>query len=168
MPATIRTLGVGDAEALFELRREALVDSPLAFLASPEDDLASSVASVRDLLGRGPNSPVFGAHETRLIGMLGLYRDRQMKAAHKVYLWGMYVRPESRRQGLGRRLLDAALDHARGLDGVSLAHIGVGETTAEAKSLYERAGFQVWGIEPDALCYDGQREREYHLMRPLA
>jgi ribosomal protein S18 acetylase RimI-like enzyme len=167
MPAKIRTLSPGDAEDLFELRRQALVDSPLAFMSSPEDDFAASVASVRDFLGRGIDSPVFGACDPRLVGMVGLYRDRHVKAAHKVHLWGMYVRPESRQQGLGHQLLDQALDHARKLDGVRLVHVSVGETAADAKSLYERAGFHVWGTEPEALCYDGRCMREFHMVLPL-
>ena len=167
MPTMIRTLSAGDAEEVFELRRQALIDSPLAFLASPEDDVASSVESVRDLLSRGVNSPLFGACDTRLVGMVGLYRDKHVKAVHKVHLWGMYVRLESRRQGLGRQLLDATLDHAQGLGGVRLVHLSVSEAAADAKSLYERAGFQVWGIESEALCYNGQRMREFHMVLPL-
>jgi hypothetical protein len=57
---TIRMLGTRDAEALFQLRREALRDSPLAFLASPEDDLAASAQAVGQLLER-TGSAVFGA-----------------------------------------------------------------------------------------------------------
>ena len=41
------------------------------------------------------------------------------------------------------------------------------ETAADAKSLYERAGFHVWGTEPEALCYNGQRWREFHMVLPL-
>ncbi len=48
MPTKIRILSEGDAGEVLELRRQALIDSPLAFLASPEDDLASPVESVRD------------------------------------------------------------------------------------------------------------------------
>jgi ribosomal protein S18 acetylase RimI-like enzyme len=167
MPTEIRTLSAGDAEALFELRRQALVDAPMAFLASPEDDLAASVTSVRDLLGGGTGSLVFGACEPRLVGMVGLYRESHVKAAHKVHLWGMYVRPEARQQGLGHRLLDAALDRARKLDGVRSVHLSVSETAADAKRLYERAGFHLWGTEPDALCYDGRYLREFHMVLPL-
>ena len=90
-----------------------------------------------------------------------------MKAMHKVHLWGMYVRPESRRQRLGRQLLDATFDHAQGLDGVRSVHLSVSEAAADAKSLYERAGFQVWGTEPEAFCYNGQRMREFHMVLPL-
>jgi hypothetical protein len=87
--AQIRELGAVDAEPLFRLRRHALLDAPLAFAACPEDDLATSVAAVRELLSRGRGSAVFGAFHPELVGMLGLYRDRHVKAAHKVHLWGM-------------------------------------------------------------------------------
>ena len=50
MTLEIRILNQGEAGELFRLRRSALLDSPLAFLASPEDDLASSEAAVRELL----------------------------------------------------------------------------------------------------------------------
>lgn len=167
MLAEVRILSASDAEDVFELRHEALRDSPLAFLASPEDDVASSVESVRDLLSGSVNSLVFGISDTRLEGMVGLYRDRHVKASHKVHLWGMYVRPEARGQGLGRQLLDLALNHARGLDGARSVHLGVSEAAVNAKKLYERAGFEIWGIEPEALCYSGQQIREFHMMMPL-
>ncbi len=56
MAAKIRTLNGDDAEALAELRRQALIDSPLAFLASPEDDFASSIESARDVVSRAAES----------------------------------------------------------------------------------------------------------------
>ncbi len=167
MAAKIRTLNGDDAEALAELRRRALIDSPLAFLASPEDGFAATVESARDAVSRAADSPVFGAWDARLVGMVGLYRDQHVKAAHKIHIWGMYVRPESRKQGLGHRLLVAALDHARGIDGVRLAHIGVTDSAAHAQSLYERVGFRVWGDEPEALCHDGRCVRELHMVMAL-
>ncbi len=167
MAAKIRALDAGDAEALAELRLRALTDSPLAFLASPEDDFASSIESTRDVVSRAAESPVFGAWNEQLVGMVGLYRDRHVKAAHKVHIWGMYVRPESRKRGLGRRLLDAALEYARGIETVRVAHIGVTDNAADAKSLYVRAGFRVWGEEPEALCHKGQCVREFHMVLTL-
>jgi ribosomal protein S18 acetylase RimI-like enzyme len=165
--AQIRELGAVDAEPLFRLRRHALLDAPLAFAACPEDDLATSVAAVRELLSRGRGSAVFGAFHPELVGMLGLYRDRHVKAAHKVHLWGMYVRPDVRRRGLGRRLLDAALERTRTMIGASSVRLSVSEAAGEAKRLYERAGFRVWGIEPEALRYAGQSAREYYMILPL-
>src|SRR5947209_3793191 len=105
MTAQIRILTEGDAGELFRLRHSALLDSPFAFLASPEDDLASSEAAVRGLLKPQRESVVFGAYTQGLVGMLGLYRANQRKAAHKANLWGMFVLAVCRQQGVGIRLL---------------------------------------------------------------
>ena len=36
-------------------------------------------------------------------------------------------------------------------------------TASEAQRLYERAGFVIWGTEPEALRYKGQAVIEYHM-----
>ena len=46
----VRRLGDADADAYFELRREALVEAPLALTASPESDLFASADDVREYL----------------------------------------------------------------------------------------------------------------------
>lgn len=168
MSALIRMLGEGDAGELFRLRRAALVDSPFAFLASPEDDRTSSESAVREMLKRGPHSVVFGAFdEQRLVGMLGLYRGDHIKTAHKVHLWGMFVQPESRRQHLGEQLLRAAIDYARTIEGVVAVYLGVAETAEAARRAYEKVGFKTWGVEPDAICFEGRFVSEHHMVLSL-
>ena len=76
----IRQLQVDDAAAYFELRREMLIDSPLAFASSPSDDLFASVEATREQLRRAPESVIFGAFEPDLVGTVGLYRDRHVKS----------------------------------------------------------------------------------------
>jgi RimJ/RimL family protein N-acetyltransferase len=163
MEPPVRILTPEDASDLFELRRDALLESPFAFLASPSDDLASSEASVRELLKRGPTSVVFAAGAPRLVGMLGLHRALQLKAAHKVNLWGMFVAPAWRRRGVGQRLLEAALVHARTLPGVSTVRLSVSDAAVAARQLYERVGFKTWGAEPDAMRIDGRSVTEHHM-----
>ena len=167
MTPEIRILNEGDASGLFHLRRSALLDSPLAFLASPEDDLASSEAAVRKLLKPQPESVVFGAYAPALVGMLGLSRANQKKAAHKIRLWGMFVLPAFRQQGVAVRLLDAAIRHARSLDGAASVHLSVSESAATAIHLYERAGFETWGIEPDAVRFEARSASERHMRLSL-
>jgi len=159
----IRELTIDDADAYVKLRHEALLDSPLAFAASPADDFASSTDAVRDQLRRAPESVIIGAFRNHLIGAVGLYRDQHLKSAHKAHLWGMYVMPSHRGQGIASELLDAALRHARALPGVSWVHLSVTSAAPAAKRLYEQAGFQIWGTEPDALRHDGQTVVEYHM-----
>jgi ribosomal protein S18 acetylase RimI-like enzyme len=167
MMLEIRILNQDDTGELFRLRRNALLDAPLAFLASPEDDLASSEATVRELLKPQRESVVFGAYTHRLIGMLGLYRSNQRKAAHKANFWGMFVLPDCRGQGVAVRLLDAAIRYARTLDGVTSVHLSVSESAVAAQHLYEKAGFQTWGVEPDAIRFDQIINSERHMRLPL-
>jgi ribosomal protein S18 acetylase RimI-like enzyme len=159
----IRQLRDGDVEAFVELRREALLDSPLAFVASPSDDLFSSPGTVREQLWRAPEAVILGAFRPRLVGAVGLYRDRLLKSSHKAHLWGMYVTPNHRRQGVASELLDAVLRHAAALPGVSWVHLKVSAATPSAQRLYERAGFRVWGTEPAGARYDDQTVVDYHM-----
>jgi len=163
MALEIRLLDQGDAGELFRLRRNALLDSPLAFLASPEDDLASSEAAVRELLDPRRKSVVFGAYDPGLVGMLGLNRANQRKAAHKVNLWGMFVLPTHRGQGVAAQLLDAAVRYARALDGVRSVHLSVSDSAIAARRLYEKAGFETWGVEPDAIRFEERSASERHM-----
>lgn len=168
MPAMqIRSLSGVDADALFQLRREALLDSPLAYSASVEDDVWISVDVVREQLESRNGSQVFGAFAGGLHGMLGLGRARHAKSVRKVFLWGMYVSPQWRAQGTGTRLLAAALAHARNLAGVRAVHISVTEAAPAAQRLYERAGFRVWGTEPDSIQVGEQLLSEYHMILRL-
>lgn len=167
MSPTVRALREEDAEAYVELRQEALREAPLAFAASPESDFVGSPEAVRAQLRRAPEWAILGAFEDerlgRLIGAVGLFRDRHPKSAHKAHLWGMYVTPGHRRQGIAAELLDAAIRHARSLPGLARVSLSVTAAAPGARRLYERAGFEVWGTEPDALRHDGKSVAEHHM-----
>ncbi len=163
----IRILRPDEADALFALRRQALHDAPLAFAASPEDDRASSPDAVREILNGENGSAVFGALDGALLGMIGLYREPKRKMTHKLHLWGMYVRPEGRGRGIARALMQAALAHARTLDGVTQVQISVTEDADAARTLYEELGFRVWGTEPDAIRHGGRGVSEQHMVLTL-
>jgi ribosomal protein S18 acetylase RimI-like enzyme len=170
MRHAIRRLEGRDAEILLALRQRALAEEPFAFLSSPEDDLARDIAAMRLQLGQNPAaSVVFGAFEGEaLVGMIGWYRERHLKSAHKSHIWGVYVRPDQRRRGMAGALLATALAHARALDGVAWVQLSVSERSPAAKRVYERAGFFVWGLEPDCIRHGGETAAEFHLALSLA
>ena len=141
----LRPLTPDDAEAYVALRRAMLLDAPHAFLSSPEDDRGSKVEEVRERLASEGDDVTYGVFAQELCGAVGLHRERHEKAAHKVLVWGMYVAPKRRQEGLGRQLLEAVVAHARGLDGVSQLCLSVSEAAPEARRLYEAVGFHVWG-----------------------
>jgi ribosomal protein S18 acetylase RimI-like enzyme len=156
-----------DTSDLIALRGEALQSEPLAFGSSPEDDRLT-LESVQKALADSSNQAVFGFYEAhKLSGMIGILRTGKMKERHKAHIWGMYVSPASRRKGAGSALLRAAIQKAAQWAGVSQIHLSVTEAAPDAKRLYERAGFQQWGREPQALCVDGRFVDELHLVLKL-
>lgn len=56
------------------------------------------------------------------------------------YLEELYVEPERRGQGIGRALLDATIEAARGA-GAARIDVGTSETDTAARRLYESCGF---------------------------
>jgi GNAT superfamily N-acetyltransferase len=51
----------------------------------------------------------FGAFiDTKLVGIAGLRREVLEPVRHKAMLWGVFVSPDWRREGLARRLLSQA------------------------------------------------------------
>ncbi|MCZ7176140.1 GNAT family N-acetyltransferase, partial [Salmonella enterica] len=83
-----------------------------------------------------------------LAGIVGLAFEPREKARHKVTLFGMFVTEAYQRKGLGRELLEAALDAARRQPGVKLIQLTVTAGNDAAFALYQRCGFIQYGLEP--------------------
>jgi ribosomal protein S18 acetylase RimI-like enzyme len=77
----------------------------------------------------------------------------------------MYVRPNSRRTGVGRRLVDAIIEFAR--QRVELIQLSVVSDNHEARRLYVSFGFVEYGLEKKALKQDGRYYDEAHMAKEL-
>ena len=151
----IRPLAAADAVVYRTLRLQALRDHPEAFGASHEDEAARSLEMTAKRLDGGPLNCVFGAFAgDDLVGTAGfIVPDCSAKALHKGLLIGVHVAPAHRGHALGRRLVKAVIDHARGH--VVLLQAAVGVANAPALRLYESLGFRRYGLEEKALRVDG-------------
>jgi ribosomal protein S18 acetylase RimI-like enzyme len=153
----IRLLTAEDAAIFRAIRLAAVQDAPLAFAESFAEASAKSdedFAHYLDAHSRGDF--VLGAfNEGNLIGIVGFYRTNHAKHFHKGTIWGMYVKPDYRRRGVGAALIDAVIQRARTMPGVRQINLTVASATSAAKHLYESAGFRVYGTEPAALKFDG-------------
>lgn len=145
---------------LWRLRLRALQEHPEAFgqpfaeaAAVPE---AEAIERLRSSSIAGDNA-VFGAFTPNgtLVGMTGIVREQRTRNAHRMTIWGVYVAPEARGRGLGERMLDAAVAHARGTPGVLQIHLTVVGTNVVAARSYERAGFVRYGRVPRAEILNG-------------
>src|SRR6476620_9158686 len=86
-----------------------------------------------------------GAYESLWVAVadgevVGSVALRQLTSAER-QLKRMYLRPDQRGRGLGRRLLETALERARA-DGVSVIRLDTSERMEAARSLYEAYGFR--------------------------
>jgi len=165
----IRRLGTADAVALAQLRSASIEAEPLAFGASPSDDVHGTVDALRTSLADRDELAVYGAFDEAgsLVGMVGLGRSPQAKRRHKAILWGMYVAPQSRRRGTARKLLEHAISQAAQWPGVRQVSLSVTTAAPGALRLYESAGFRQWGREPRGLQWEGRFEDEAHLVLDL-
>lgn len=95
---------------------------------------------------------VFGVHDgATLVGSVSLQYSAREKSGHKAQLIAMYVLPAYRGRGIGRRLVDAAIAHARARAGLRTLTLTVTAGNTAALALYQAAGFHAFGTEPLAV-----------------
>jgi ribosomal protein S18 acetylase RimI-like enzyme len=170
MPIHIRKLTASDVDAFRRLRLLGLEESPPAFAESPNEFARRTPSAVQamydDPEGR---RHAFGAFTDagELVGVVGVTRDGLEKMRHKGYIWGVFVAPAYQGQGIAKRLMDAAIAHARTMPGLEQLRLIVGEANPGARRLYESLGFTQFGLEPRELKTDGTYYNSLHMWLEL-
>jgi RimJ/RimL family protein N-acetyltransferase len=153
MSFRIRPADPADAEQLTRLA-EAVSAEPGGWLISTGGEWRSAGDERRYLkaLRRYPHAAVFVAEQEdgALVGRLSVSRDTHPASSHVADL-GLMVASNARRQGVGRALLWAAVEWARGA-GVRKLELHVFPWNDAAISLYEAFGFE----------REGYRKGHYH------
>lgn len=153
----IRTLTADDAEIFRALRLRALREEPEAFGSSWEEEnqrpLERTIARLQ-----AADTTAFGAFDDagNLVGMVRLWRHDGVKTEHKADIISMYVAPEARGRGMGRKLLEAAITHARETPGIEQVMLAVVTANTAARNLYLAVGFKPYGLEQKALKLGGR------------
>jgi RimJ/RimL family protein N-acetyltransferase len=153
MKFRVRPADPADAEQLTRLA-EAVSAEPGGWLISTGGEWRSVGDERRYLkaLRRYPHAAVFVAEreDGALVGRLSVSRDTHPASAHVADL-GLMVASVARRRGVGRALLDAAVEWARG-SGVRKLELHVFPWNEAALALYEAFGFE----------REGYRKGHYH------
>jgi RimJ/RimL family protein N-acetyltransferase len=143
----VRRLTPADAARYREIRLAGLKNNPEAFGSTFESESLKPLSSFAERLR---SSAIFGAFRgAELLGTAGFAFRDGAKEAHKGLLWGMYVRPDARNSGTGRRLVEAVIDFAR--RHVEILQLNVVSDNEPARRLYARLGFVEYGLEKDSL-----------------
>jgi len=160
----IRRLSPADASAYRNLRLEALKLAPEAYSSTFAAEGSETLAWFAARLG---TSAVFGACANGdLLGIAGFVVRQGQKQAHKGVLVGMYVQPGARNLGIGRRLVEAVIEHAK--QHVEILQLSVIIGNEPARRLYSRLGFVEYGVEKRALKQDGRYWDEVLMAKSLA
>lgn len=148
----IRLIAPSDAEVAHAFRLRSLLESPSAFAASYEEEVDLPPDQIQARAVCTPENFKVGAfHEGNLVGMGGFLRHARIKRRHAGMLFGMYVAPEMRGQGIGKTILDEIIRRTRELEGIEQITLDVVTPNDPARSLYLRAGFEVFGFERNAM-----------------
>ncbi|MDQ3656043.1 MAG: GNAT family N-acetyltransferase [Chloroflexota bacterium] len=127
LPVRIVPITLDLLERCWQLRLRALRDHPEAF-GQPYDEAAAlsaiDIQQTFETFWNFEDNQVFGAvaADENVVGMTGVAGWRRPKMRHRMDIWGVYVAPEHRGQGIADRLLEAAVDHARGIERVVPFH----------------------------------------------
>ncbi|WP_306454065.1 GNAT family N-acetyltransferase [Evansella halocellulosilytica] len=151
----IRLIDQMDAEEYKRLRLQALKTNPEAFASSYEEEYDNSVEFYQNGL-QSNYSYSFGAfEENKLVGTVSMIRETKQKMSHRANIFAMYVTPAMRGYGLGKKLMQKAVDQAKQLDGVEQIYLTVVTKNSAAKRLYASLGFETFGHDRQALYVNG-------------
>ncbi|KOP67201.1 acetyltransferase [Bacillus sp. FJAT-18019] len=153
-----RILHESDVQQYQDLRLSALLTNPEAFGSTYERESRFRLDLVIDRIRPSKDKFVLGALDEHgsLGGIVAFVRESGMKTTHKANVFGMYVSKEKRGQGIGKLLLLELIKMARDIDGLEQINLSVVSNNESAKKLYQAVGFETYGLERNALKFNGQ------------
>ena len=141
-PLVVRRAHADDARAVAEIVAAVAPEGSLG--AEPPVDVAERAQRWQAMLAGDEQAASWTLEEAgRVVGMANVHQR-----ARGVLMLGMAILPEARGRGGGRRLLDAALEHARDV-GAHKVELEAWIDNGRAIALYSSAGFEVEGIRRD-------------------
>ena len=167
----IRPLLANDAIAYQALRLRAFAEHPAAFTSSAAEEAERPLSWSQQRLSpdaQRPHDVFLGAWlGNELLGMVGLQGRYRAKERHNATLVGLYVTPQASQRGLGLALVQALLERARAMPELEQLDLTVTEGNPKAQAIYERCGFSVWGVMPQAVKVDGRLYAKVHMVCQL-
>jgi ribosomal protein S18 acetylase RimI-like enzyme len=167
----LQTLVPQDYDAYFALRLESLQQCPNMYATDANDWQAAAreVIEKHLVLSESGESPVFGAWQgDNLVGLVGLKPNSRPTVRHKASLWGLYVQPNFRHQGAGKRLVEMVIAEANEMPYLELLRAGATLDGDKLLHFFAACGFREYGREPRSKLFNGVYYDQAYFWRPLA
>lgn len=107
-----------------------------------------SLQQMQQRLTATPHNLILGGFiDEQLVAIGGFKREAMSQVQHRGNIWGLYVSPTVRGQGLGARMLTDMLDHVRQIPQLVQVTLVVRSDNDVARSMYEKFGFIKTGVD---------------------
>ena len=166
----IRPTQESDAVAFRSLRLEALKLYPDAFGADFAESEARPIEHWQERTRPDPSgAQIIFVTVTgdSLIGMAGIYRANSLKSRQSSSIWGVYVREAWRGRQIADALVTACVNWAQAQPGIRIVKLCVVTSNIPAIRCYVRCGFAMYGIEPEAIAWNGRYYDELLMARRI-
>jgi RimJ/RimL family protein N-acetyltransferase len=159
-----RLLNANDAESYYQLRLEALLTNPDAFITTYEQEKQrpDPIETTAQRLEAETSRTIGLFKDEKLQGVITIVKETHPKFSHKGNLVAMYISPDSRRKGGAKLLVQEAINLSKALN-LEVLHLSVVTDNHPAKKLYEGIGFQSYGLERKAIKLPNRYLDEEHM-----
>lgn len=150
MELVIRELTVDDYELYKKIRLELLMNEPLSFGSSFEEESLFEDKIWKHRLDKENVSTLGAFVDSYLVGLCVIVMNPRSKMRHIATLHSMYVVKEQRGNGIGKELICNA-ERIAFEKGVKRMNLSVVSTNENASNLYIKLGYHQYGLEPDTI-----------------
>ncbi len=84
---------------------------------------------------------------------------------HRAHITSVFVDSGFRGQGIGKKLMEQALEKAASIDHIEQVELTVVTEKIPAISLYQSLGFHIYASESRSLKYKGRYYNEHYMMK---
>lgn len=168
--ADVRQFRDDEFESFLKIRGKALATDPSAFMVTLEafesrDEYLKKQRFSRHV--KKDDHLIVGAFEDeQCVGMTGLVRIHPDSVRGKV--WGVFVEPQYRGQGLGKKMLNLITQESAGFDWMKELVLSVNNDNEQAIRVYEEVGFEKFQPEENNPLMMTKCAQETHMRRARA
>ncbi len=145
----LMSLPAKEWEKFKEIRLEALKTNPTAFSSTYDDLLRYPDEKWQKQLEQAEKKNgsffIFAFDGDKIIGMNGAYWQSKPTLKHVVEIFGVFVKPEYRARGIGKKLMEAVIDEIKKNPQFTKIKLGVNAENQAAFKLYLSCGLKIVG-----------------------